>query len=79
MPTYVDFTFIFVTTLLLIQDEYQGKNGSGMCENLTYAVERLVRGLSSNRAGARQGFAVCLTEVSNHYTSVAHKERRDIL
>ena len=41
-----------------------------MCENLAYAVERLVRGLSSHREGARQGFAVCLTEVSaySYYT-----------
>ena len=47
--------------VILIQDE--GESGDGMCENLAYAVERLVRGLSSSREGARQGFAVCLTEV----------------
>ena len=38
-------------------------SGSGLCDNLSYSVERLVRGLSSNRDGARQGFTVCLTEV----------------
>ena len=32
-------------------------------EDLQYCVERLVRGLGSNRKGARQGFSIALTEV----------------
>ena len=47
-----------------LQDEHELRSGIGLCDNLSYSVKRLVRGLSSNRDGARQGFAVCLTEVS---------------
>lgn len=32
-------------------------------DQLQYCVERLVRGLGSNRKGARQGFSIALTEV----------------
>ena len=35
----------------------------GLQEDLQYCVERLVRGLGSNRKGARQGFSVALTEL----------------
>lgn len=31
--------------------------------DMDYSVKRLIRGLASSRAGARQGFAVALTEV----------------
>lgn len=32
-------------------------------EELQYCLERLVRGLGSNRKGARQGFSIALTEL----------------
>jgi len=31
--------------------------------DIDYSTKRLIRGLASSRAGARQGFAVALTEV----------------
>jgi len=34
-----------------------------ICPSLAYALKRLTRGLASSRAGARQGFALALTEV----------------
>lgn len=34
--------------------------------DVSYAVRRLIRGLSSSRQGARQGFSLALTEVSLH-------------
>ncbi len=35
-----------------------------MCPELDYALMRFIRGLASNRKGARQGFFMALTEVS---------------
>lgn len=35
----------------------------GVCPELDYAVKRLVRGLASNRKGARHGFYTALTQV----------------
>lgn len=36
---------------------------------LAYTLKRLIRGLSSSREGARQGFALALTEAcTSHYT-----------
>ena len=34
-----------------------------LCPDLSYTVKRLVRGLSSSRQSARQGFAACLAEI----------------
>ncbi|XP_065891483.1 uncharacterized protein [Dysidea avara] len=56
------------------QDEHELSSGSGLCDNLSYSVERLVRGLSSNRDGARQGFTVCLTEVLSLFDCVSVNE-----
>lgn len=38
--------------------------------DVSYAVRRLIRGLSSSRQGARQGFSLALTEVSFFYESI---------
>ena len=35
----------------------------GVCSELKYAVQRLVKGLGSNRKGARHGFYTALTQV----------------
>jgi len=35
-------------------------------QEMSYCLKRLVRGLASSREGARQGFAMALTEVSYH-------------
>ena len=37
--------------------------GAGCCPDLNYTMKRLVRGLPSSREGARQGFALAMTEV----------------
>lgn len=49
------------------------------CADLTYAVNRLTRGLSSNRAAARQGFALALTEVLRIFPNVSIKDVVDHL
>ena len=36
-------------------------------KQLNYALTRLIRGLSSSRDGARQGFSVALTQVISFY------------
>lgn len=40
-----------------------GSAQEGVCPELDYAVKRLVRGLASNRKGARHGFYTALTQV----------------
>jgi len=42
-------------------------------QEMTYCLKRLVRGLASSREGARQGFAMALTEVLHtfHYVPVS--------
>jgi DNA polymerase phi len=46
---------------LKIQDV---KLSTQLCPSLSYTLKRLVRGLASSRAGARQGFSMALTEVN---------------
>lgn len=38
---------------------------NGVCAELEYAVQRLVKGLASNRKRARHGFYTALTQVMN--------------
>lgn len=56
-------------------DDEEGVTGSklaptvlsaNLCPSLSYALKRLTRGLASSRAGARQGFALALTEILAH-------------
>jgi hypothetical protein len=56
-------TRVKTTTQLIkaLQAKQQGQQTPS--EDLNYALKRLVRGLSSYRDGARQGFALGLTEV----------------
>jgi hypothetical protein len=42
----------------------------GICSELEYTIKRLVRGLASNRAAARQGFATALAELLAIYKQV---------
>ena len=42
---------------------FQGCDEEVVCSELEYAVQRLVKGLSSNRKGARSGFYTALTQV----------------
>lgn len=44
------------------------------CGDLTYAVNRLTKGLASSRAAARQGFALALTEVLRVFPNVPIKD-----
>lgn len=53
-----------VKSILLGQDQSE----EGVCPRVVYALKRLVRGLASNRKGARHGFYVAFTEVKNHIT-----------
>ncbi len=41
----------------------ENSDDGGLCPSLTYSLKRLVRGLASSRAGARQGFSLALTEL----------------
>ena len=43
--------------------------------DVVYALKRLLRGLPSNRAGARQGFSVMLTEVCANWPGVRTSKR----
>jgi hypothetical protein len=56
-------TRVKATTQLIkaLQAKQEGQQTPS--EDLNYALKRLVRGLSSYRDGARQGFALGLTEV----------------
>lgn len=47
---------------------------STLQDDLQYCVERLVRGLGSYRKGARQGFAVALTELLSSFPHVTAGE-----
>lgn len=40
-----------------------------LAEDVSYAIIRLIKGLSSARDGARQGFSLALSEVINHLSS----------
>ena len=44
------------------------------CNDVAYAVKRLVRGLASSRAGSRQGFALALTEVLQAFPNAVRTE-----
>ncbi|KAL6041087.1 DNA-directed DNA polymerase [Balamuthia mandrillaris] len=44
--------------------------GTECCQELTYSVKRLVRGLASSREGARQGYALALTELLHTFPIV---------
>eukprot|EP01041_Mallomonas_annulata_P007333 gene7333-14962_t len=41
-----------------------------ICADIDYALKRLVRGLSSSRESARQGFAVCLCQVLRTFEQI---------
>lgn len=45
-------------------DDGDGRDGDGGADARAYALRRLTRGLSSGRAGARQGFALALSELA---------------
>eukprot|EP00057_Strongylocentrotus_purpuratus_P019706 XP_011674180.1 PREDICTED: myb-binding protein 1A-like protein [Strongylocentrotus purpuratus] len=46
-----------------MQDKY--------CSEVTYSLRRLVRGLASSRKGARQGYAIALTELLSKVKEIA--------
>ena len=50
-----------------------------LCADLDYSVKRLVRGLSSSRQSARQGFAACLSAVLTHFELVRTKDIIDLI
>ena len=45
--------------------ELDGTKADAEREEWQYVINRLIRGLASNRSGARLGFSLCLTEVLN--------------
>ncbi|XP_033115971.1 myb-binding protein 1A-like protein [Anneissia japonica] len=52
-------------TLLKILEQKQSvqENKEALCEDVIYALQRLVKGLASSRQGARQGYATALAEL----------------
>eukprot|EP01125_Pyxidicula_operculata_P012838 TRINITY_DN4231_c0_g1_i1.p1 TRINITY_DN4231_c0_g1~~TRINITY_DN4231_c0_g1_i1.p1 ORF type:complete len:1287 (+),score=379.66 TRINITY_DN4231_c0_g1_i1:74-3934(+) len=54
-----------ITSLDSFQSKYTDveKSGNIYCPELVYTLDRLTKGLSSSRDGARQGFALALTEI----------------
>ncbi len=52
-----------IRSLDFCQKRFEEGGESGHCQELTYSLKRLVRGLGSSRDGARVGFSVALTEV----------------
>lgn len=50
-----------------------------LSDELTYCLRRLVRGLASSRQGARQGFALVLTELMRAFEEVEVKNVLDIM
>ncbi|XP_030847614.1 myb-binding protein 1A-like protein isoform X2 [Strongylocentrotus purpuratus] len=56
------------TTLLQILIKKQNETKEDKyCSEVTYSLRRLVRGLASSRKGARQGYAIALTEEEKEY------------
>lgn len=53
----------------LVGEEEQG-TGDELSPDLNYSLKRLVRGLSSSRQGARQGYAVALGELLRRFPSI---------
>ena len=39
-------------------------------EDMAYALKRLIRGLTSSRESARQGFAVCLCQIIRNFEDI---------
>ena len=52
-----------VAGLYLVPQAAAKSTDGGVCSELEYAVQRLVKGLASNRKGARHGFYTALTQV----------------
>ena len=52
---------------------------TNLCPSLAYALKRLTRGLASSRAGARQGFALALTEILTNFSVVRTEDVLNIV
>lgn len=48
-------------------------------DDLNYTMQRLVKGLSSSRKAARQGFATALTQLMNEFTDVSADDIIDLM
>eukprot|EP00743_Colponemidia_sp_Colp-15_P008419 GILK01009149.1.p1 GENE.GILK01009149.1~~GILK01009149.1.p1 ORF type:complete len:1355 (+),score=420.14 GILK01009149.1:41-4105(+) len=53
-----------------VEKKSSGLDLPGASNELTYTLKRLIRGLSSSREGARQGFALALTQLLATYTEL---------
>lgn len=62
-------------TTLRVHIQEQGT----LSDELTYCLRRLVRGLASSRQGARQGFALVLTELMRAFEEVEVQNVLDIM
>ncbi|KAJ1674203.1 DNA-directed DNA polymerase, partial [Spiromyces aspiralis] len=82
------------TRLISALEQFQASHGQGQevkvirseeelktecASDVSYAVERLVKGLGSSRKGARQGFSVALTELLAKLNNVTATVVLDIL
>lgn len=52
---------------------------SALCADLMYSLRRLVRGLSSSRQSARQGFAACLSELLLVFDFISYDQIIDLI
>jgi len=50
-----------------------------LCPTLSYSLKRLTRGLASSRAGARQGFALALTEILAQFEVVKTEDLLNVV
>ena len=56
------------------EDEEEDDDKIVCCDELKYSVTRLVKGLASSRKGARQGFAMVLTEILSEFDCLFPEE-----
>lgn len=70
---------IIVKYLIRAQGSVLEAAPNDMCADLEYSLRRLVRGLSSNRLSARQGFASCLCEVLFVFNFVSYHQIMELI
>ncbi|XP_048746975.2 myb-binding protein 1A-like protein [Ostrea edulis] len=62
---------IIQTSKTLVDDLHRRQvDESGVCEELHYCINRLVKGLASSRQSARHGFSVALCQILRNFPSV---------
>ncbi|KAG1666128.1 Myb-binding protein 1A-like protein [Nymphon striatum] len=65
--------------LLVILKNSQYKDNENKCEELTYTVQRLIRGLSSQRKAARLGFYITLCQILKEFPIISFEETINLI